>query len=145
MSEGNVRLATSHVLPDLVLKVLRGDDPLHLLGDGNQVRHFTYGGDLARGIRLAMESDQAVGEAFNLSTDRSTTVRELAELIWRRLRPGQAFRCVSDPPYPYDVQRRIPDVSKARRLLGFVADTPIDKVLDEVIPWIEQQMRLGNL
>jgi nucleoside-diphosphate-sugar epimerase len=145
MSEGNVRLATSHVLPDLVMKVLRGDDPLHILGDGNQVRHYTYGGDLARGIRLAMESGQAVGESFNLSTDRSMTVRELAELVWRRLRPGQAFRFVTDPPYPYDVQRRIPDVDKARRLLRFVADTPIDKVLDEVIPWIEQQMRLGNL
>jgi nucleoside-diphosphate-sugar epimerase len=144
-SQGNVRLATSHVLPDLVMKVLRGDDPLHILGDGNQVRHYTFGGDLARGIRLAMESEDAIGDAFNLSTDRSTTVRELAELIWRRLRSGQPVRIVSDPPYPYDVQRRVPDVSKARRVLGFVADTPIEKVLDEVIPWIEQQMRLGNL
>ena len=53
---GNVKLALSHVVPDLVLKVLKGQDPLHILGDGNQVRHYTYGGDLARGIRLAMES-----------------------------------------------------------------------------------------
>ena len=53
---GNVKLALSHVVPDLVLKVLKGQDPLHILGDGAQVRHYTYGGDLAHGIRLAMES-----------------------------------------------------------------------------------------
>ena len=52
---GNVKLAMSHVVPDLVQKALKGQDPLHILGDGNQVRHYTYGGDLARGIRLAIE------------------------------------------------------------------------------------------
>ena len=77
---GNVKLALSHVVPDLVLKVLKGQDPLHILGDGNQVRHYTYGGDLARGIRLAMESPAAVNDDFNLSTAQSTTVLELAEL-----------------------------------------------------------------
>ena len=46
----------SHVVPDLVQKVLKGQDPLHILGDGIQVRHYTYGGDLARGIVTAMES-----------------------------------------------------------------------------------------
>ena len=46
---GNVKLAMSHVVPDLVQKVLKGQDPLHLLGDGSQIRHYTYGGDLARG------------------------------------------------------------------------------------------------
>src|SRR5207247_805728 len=44
---GNVKLALSHVVPDLVLKVLKGQDPLHILGEGTQVRHYTYGGDLA--------------------------------------------------------------------------------------------------
>lgn len=145
LPEGNLRLATSHVLPDLVMKVLRGDEPLHILGDGNQVRHYTYGGDLARGIRLAMESDRAVNQDFNLSTDRSTTVRELAETIWKRLRPGQPVNIVCDDPYPYDVQRRVPDVSKTRRILGFEATTPLEMVLDEVIPWIRQQMERGNL
>lgn len=45
---GNVKLAMSHVVPDLVLKILKGQDPLHIFGDGTQVRHYTYGGDLAR-------------------------------------------------------------------------------------------------
>ena len=68
---GNVKLALSHVVPDLVLKVLKGQDPLHILGEGNQVRHYTYGGDLAHGIRLAMESPAAVNDDFNLSTAAS--------------------------------------------------------------------------
>src|ERR1700691_1059160 len=110
---GNVSLAMSHVVPDLVQKVLKGQDPLHLLGDGQQVRHYTYGGDLARGIRLCIESPQAVNEDFNLSTDASTTVLDLAEMIWKKLRPSRPFRYISDPPYPYDVQKRVPHTEKA--------------------------------
>src|SRR5580765_5481436 len=52
---GNVELAMSHVVPDLVQKILKGQDPLHILGSGNQIRHYTYGGDLAKGIVTAME------------------------------------------------------------------------------------------
>src|SRR5207247_4645455 len=82
---GNVNLALSHVVPDLVQKVLKGQDPLHLLGDGGQVRHYTYGGDVARGIVLAMTHPDATNDDFNLSTATSTTVLELAELIWRKV------------------------------------------------------------
>ncbi len=74
---GNVKLAMSHVVPDLCQKVLKGQDPLHILGDGSQVRHYTYGGDLARGIRVAMESEKAINDDFNLSTAQSTSVRDL--------------------------------------------------------------------
>jgi nucleoside-diphosphate-sugar epimerase len=137
---GNVALAMSHVLPDLVLKILKGQDPLRVLGAGNQVRHYTYGGDLARGIRLCMESEKAVNEDFNLSTPAGHTVLELAEMIWNKLRPSEPFRYTTDEPFKYDVQRRIPDVAKAREVLGFQADTPLETVLDEVIPWIQEQM-----
>jgi UDP-glucose 4-epimerase len=143
---GNIQLAMSHVVPDLVQKILKGQDPLRLLGDGNQVRHYTYGGDLARGIRLAMESDAALNDDFNLSTAASTTVRELAELIWRKVKGDEVpFRCISDPPYPYDVRRRIPDVSKAKRILGFEATTPLESMLDEIIPWIRAQIAIGGI
>ena len=46
---GNIQLAMSHVVPDLIQKIARGQEPLRILGDGSQVRHYTYGGDLARG------------------------------------------------------------------------------------------------
>ena len=143
---GNVKLALSHVVPDLVLKVLKGQDPLHILGEGNQVRHYTYGGDLARGIRLAMESDAAVNEDFNLSTAASTSVLELAETIWDKVHEGaRPFRYVSDPPFDHDVQRRVPDVRKAKRVLGFEATTNLSEMLDEVIPWIRVELEAGRL
>ena len=143
---GNVKLAMSHVVPDLCQKVIKGQDPLHILGDGGQIRHYTYGGDLAHGIRLAMESDKALNESFNLSTSKSTTVRELAELIWLKVPgPQHPLKLISDPPYEHDVQRRVPDVRKAREMLGFEATTSLDQMLDEVIPWIDAAVKAGTI
>jgi len=143
---GNVKLALSHVVPDLVLKVLKGQDPLHILGDGSQVRHYTYGGDLAHGIRLAMESPAAVNDDFNLSTARSTTVLELAECIWSKVHgDGRPFSFVSDKPFEHDVQLRVPDVRKAKDVLGYEATTSLETMLDEVIPWIRDEVAAGRL
>ena len=142
---GNVKLALSHVVPDLVNKVLQGQDPLHILGDGSQVRHYTYGGDLARGIRLAMESPNAINEDFNLSTAESTTVMELAEAIWRKINGDRPLRLVHDEPFAHDVQLRVPDTTKAKRILGFEATTTLDEMLDEVIPWIRDELETGAL
>jgi UDP-glucose 4-epimerase len=144
VKSGNVTLAMSHVVPDLVQKIIKGQDPLHILGDGSQIRHYTYGGDLARGIVDAMENLAALNEDFNLSTAESTTVLELAELIWKKLKgPDVPFNYVSDDAYEYDVQRRVPGVQKAKDLLGFEATTPLDEILDEVIPWIEMAVDEG--
>lgn len=142
---GNVKLAMSHVVPDLVQKVLKGQDPLHILGAGNQIRHYTYGGDLAEGIRLCIESEKALNEDFNLSTPQSTTVLELAELIWRKINGDKPFRFVSDPAFEYDVQKRVPSVEKARNTLGYKAETTLDDALDEIIPWIRQQIEIGGI
>jgi len=143
MTAGNRRQALSHVVPDIVQRVLAGQDPLHILGDGGQVRHYTYGGDIARGIRLAMESPQAVNEDFNISSADGTTVGELAERIWRKLRGDAPLRIVHDEAFAYDVQRRIPDVTKARRVLGFEATTSLDRSLDEVIAWLRAETAAG--
>jgi len=143
---GNVKLALSHVVPDLVQKTLKGQDPLHILGDGSQVRHYTYGGDLAHGIRIAMESAAARNDDFNLSTAASTTVLELAEAVWGKVHgDGRPFRFVSDPPFEHDVALRVPDVRKARDVLGFEATTTLDEMLDEVIPWIREELEAGRL
>lgn len=143
---GNVSLAMSHVLPDLVQKVLKGQDPLHILGSGDQVRHYTYGGDIARGVAIALEHEAAEGEDFNISTSVATTVIELAEMVWRHIHgDDREFRTVSDDPYPHDVQMRIPSTEKAERLLGYKATTSLDEVLDEVVPWIRQQIEAGTI
>jgi UDP-glucose 4-epimerase len=142
---GDVKLAMSHVVPDLVQKILKGQDPLHILGEGNQVRHYTYAGDLAKGIRTCIESEKALNEDFNLSTSASTSVLELAAMIWGKIRKGQPFRYVCDDPFKYDVQKRVPDVAKAKRILGFEARTSLSEALDEVIPWVENQIRIGGI
>jgi nucleoside-diphosphate-sugar epimerase len=145
IKSGNVTLAMSHVVPDLVQKIAKQQDPLHILGKGNQVRHYTYGGDLARGIRVCIEHPAALNEDFNLSTAASHTVLELAEAIWRRFHPGEPLRWVSDPAFKYDVQLRVPSVEKARRVLGFEATTPLETILDEVVPWVTDQIKLGTI
>ena len=145
---GNIKLAMSHVVPDIVQKVLKGQDPLHILGSGAQTRCYTYGGDLAKGIVTAMFHPAAANNDFNLSTDDATTVLELSELIWKKVYSGPAakpFRYVSDEPYPYDVQKRIPNTTKAKEVLGFEAKTPLSNILDEVIPWIQQEIAANRI
>lgn len=142
---GNVKLAMSHVVPDLVQKILKGQDPLHILGEGNQIRHYTYGGDLARGIRLCIEKEEALNEDFNISTDRSTTVLELAEIIWKKLNGDKPFNYTSDKAFEHDVQKRVPATGKAKKMLGYEATTSLEEMLDEVIPWIKEQVENGNI
>lgn len=145
IQSGNVKLAMSHVVPDLVQKLLRGQDPLHILGSGNQIRHYTYGGDLAAGIQVCIEHPAALNEDFNLSTNQGTTVLELAEIIWKKIRGDKPFRYVSDKPFEYDVQKRIPDTRKAERMLGFKAETGLEEALDEIIPWIDEELKAGRI
>src|ERR1700733_7043707 len=143
---GNVRLAMSHVVPDLVQKVLKGQDPLHVMGSGDQVRHYTYGGDLAQGIVTAMSHPQADNEDFNLSTAESTTVLELADSIWRSIKgPDVPLRIAHDDAFTYDVQRRVPSVGKAKRVLGFEATTTLEQMLRVVIPWIANAVDRGAI
>lgn len=142
---GNIKLASGQVVPDMILKVLQGQDPLHVLGDGNQIRHYTYAGDIARGIRLAMESKAAVNNDFNIASPNGCTVLELAQKIWHRINGGKPFRVVSDTSYEYDVPMRVPDVRKAKQVLGFEARTTLDDVLDEMIPWLQQEHLVGRV
>jgi len=145
IASGNVNLAMSHVVPDIIQKILKGQNPVHILGDGTQIRHYTYGGDLAKGIALAMESERAFNEDFNLSTAESTTVKQLVEKIWLKIHPNTELELVSDPGFEYDVNRRVPSVEKAANILGFRATTELDTMLDEVIIWISQAIKDGTI
>jgi nucleoside-diphosphate-sugar epimerase len=137
IASGNVKLAMSHVVPDIIQKILRGQSPVHILGDGSQVRHYTYGGDLAKGIVLAMESENSLNDDFNLSTAESTTVLELTKLIWNKINPGKPLQIKNEPGFQYDVNKRVPSVEKARSKLGFEAEVSLSEMLDIVIPWIQ--------
>ena len=145
IKSGNIKMAMSHVVPDLVYKILKGQDPVHILGKGNQIRHYTYGGDIAKGIALATFSAKALNEDFNISTAESTTVLNLAKLISRKIHFRKKFSFFSDAPFIYDVQKRIPDVTKAKKILGFEATTSLDEMLDEVIKWVKTQTKIKSM
>ena len=132
----NEGMMLSHVLPDLITKILDGQDPLHILGSGEQTRCYTNGKDIARGIRLIVETDK-VNEDYNISSNEEVTVLELAERVWKKLNPDKPFRVVHDEPYLYDVQKRIPDTTKAKEQLGFEATFSLDESIDEVIGYIK--------
>jgi nucleoside-diphosphate-sugar epimerase len=71
-------------------------------------------------------------------------VLELAELIWRKVHgPDRPLAVVNDEPFAHDVQKRVPDVTKAEEVLGFRATTTLDEMLDVVIPWVRQAMDEG--
>ena len=86
-----------------------------------------------------------MNQEFNISTPVSTSVLELAEKIWVKLNPDKPFNIVSDAPYEHDVQKRVPDTAKAKEILGYRPETTLDDMLDEVIPWIKEQVEHGNI
>jgi nucleoside-diphosphate-sugar epimerase len=145
VTSGNIKLNLSHVVPDLILKCLKGQDPLHIFGTGNQIRHYTNGLDIAKGIRICLEHPKALNEDFNISNSVSTTVLELAKMIWDKINPGKEFQYESDTPFEYDVEKRIPSIFKAKNVLGFEADISLSDSLDEVISWMKKKQHIQNL
>lgn len=145
-SAGNTKMLMSHVLPDLIYKALKlgPGQPLPILGSGEQIRHYTNGRDLAKGIRIALESEAAINEDFNISSQRSTSVKELAQIVWKQLYPNKPLTLKHLPPYDYDVQIRQPDVTKARELLGISCDTPLETSVQEVIDWMRKNICLAT-
>jgi UDP-glucose 4-epimerase len=140
------KLATNHALPDLVIKMLTGQDPVHITGEGTQMRNYIAVGDLVRGIRLAMELPEAVNQDFNLGTSKGISILEVAERIWRKIHgPEREFRYVSDTPFRYDVPYSVPDIRKAKAVLGFEATTTLDAMLDDIIAWIREELATGGL
>ncbi len=127
----------AHMVPDLIRKVLDGQRPLEIFGDGTQTRTLTHVDDIADGIVTAMASPAALNEDFNISASDERTVAELARLIWEACgEPPEAFELAHKPSFEVDVVRRWPDVSKARELLGWEARVPIEEGLAGTVEWL---------
>lgn len=142
---GNIKLAMSHVVPDIIQKIHKNQYPLKILGNGNQVRHYTYAGDLAEGIYKVIFNDNAMFNSFNLSTDKGHTVLELAKIIWNMMNKDKEFMYESETPFTYDVQNRVPDTTKAKNMLNFEANTSLETALEEIIPWVTKMCDLGKI
>jgi UDP-glucose 4-epimerase len=131
--EAGEQVGDAHVIPDLVKKTLGGQHPLEMLGDGKQTRCFTHVRDIARGILMAMESEKAVNEDFNLGTSEETTMLDLARRIHALCAPDRPFEVKHVKGFPSDIRRRVPDGSKAKRLLGWEPRISFDEGLREVV------------
>lgn len=123
------------VIPRLTAQALAGE-PLTIYGDGEQSRCFGSVHDVVGGLVALMNADAAVGEVVNLGNPEEVTINRLAELILevtgskstiRRIPYEQAFAAGFE-----DMRRRVPDVSKARRLVGFEPTVGLRRIVGEV-------------
>ena len=127
----------AHVIPDLTKKILMRQNPLEILGDGTQTRCFTHVFDIAQAIVIALESDKALNEDFNISSPIETKIIDLARLIFDICDTGEGFNIKFVKSFEHDVRRRVPDVTKAEQLLGWKAKTSLEDGLPAVIDWIK--------
>ena len=114
--------------------------PIH--GDGRQTRTFIYIDDMVRAIHLAMTMKAAEGEIINIGTKREISIKDLAKVIWRlckrRGRPNLKFIPYAKFSKKYqDVRRRVPDISKAKKILGFYPEVELEEGLLKLINGME--------
>jgi nucleoside-diphosphate-sugar epimerase len=134
-------IGEAHVIPDVAKKLLEGQDPLELLGDGQQTRCFTHVSDIARGAIMVLDSPKAVNEDFNISSPEEMKMIDLARMIWELIRgKNTPFRVKHVPAFKHDVQRRVPDVTKAREVLGFEARVRLKDQLPAVVDYVKTRV-----
>ncbi len=140
------------VISQSVQKVLRNEQPL-LYDSGKQTRCFTFADDAIEGTMLALKSKKAEGDVFNIGSNKETSVKEAIELIielagkkgkltWKNLDTKKHYGNTYE-----DIPRRVPDVSKAKRVLGWEAKTSLRDGLKKTIEWSKQNkwwLELGN-
>lgn len=127
----------AHVIPDLIRKILSGQYPMEILGDGKQTRCFTHVSDLARGIIMALESPKAVNEDFNLGSEEEIKMIDLARLLFKLCDVNKPFKVKHIPGFTHDIRRRVPSTEKARKVLGWKQEKKLEKELPEIIQWIK--------
>ena len=128
----------AEVIPKFVLRTLAGQASV-IFGTGEQTRDFTFVDDIVTGIMLAAESNQAVGEAFNLAHGEDVSIARILELVLEKLGRQDLSPVYLEEGRPADIDKIVADVSKAKRILGYSADIGIEEGLDRYIDWVQQQ------
>jgi len=129
-----------------IIQILRNEE-VEIHGDGLQTRSFTYIGDTVNGIVAAIERDEANGEIINLGSTHEISILELAHLVQRLMGNPEPPRIKFVPYSSFtggkyeDVMRRIPDISKAHRLLGFEAKVGLEEGFHRTIAWYREIMK----
>ena len=126
------------VIPRLVQQALAGE-PLTVYGDGSQTRSFTSVSDVVPALIALAEKPEAVGQVFNIGNDYEISITDLALLIKKVTRSSSEIVYV-----PYDIayqegfedmQRRVPDISKARQIIGFQPRMGIEQIVEAVVEY----------
>jgi GDP-L-fucose synthase len=128
----NFDLTTSHVIPALIRKMVEAHDEVVLWGDGSPTREFLYVDDCVEGLLLAADRYDRP-EPVNLGTSEEISIRDLAELIAELT--GFEGEVVWDTSMPNGQPRRRLDVSRAKELFGFEAQTRLRDGLARTIEW----------
>lgn len=124
------------------------NEPISLHGDGMQTRSFTYISDHVDGIVACAEKEEANNQVFNLGNTYEITIKDLAIKIWNMIRPDEEPKLTLIPYETFgkyeDVRRRVPNIDKARALLGFEPKVGLDEGLKTTIRWqIQRRRALG--
>jgi UDP-glucose 4-epimerase len=131
------------VLPNFVRWAL-ANEPIVVHGDGSQTRSFTWVGDVVWAMAALMNEPRAAGEVFNIGNGEEISIRDLATRVCERTGSRSQIRYV---PYEQafdrsfeDMPRRVPDISKLRRLVGYEPRVHLNAIIDSVIGyWSPQQ------
>jgi UDP-glucose 4-epimerase len=134
------------VIPNMVVRALRGE-PILVYGDGQQSRCFSAVGDVVRGVLLLSDHPAAIGEIYNIGTDEEVTVLELAERIRSKCGGGQSaiefvrYEEIYGRSFE-DMRRRVPDLNKIRRAVGYRPQITLDMLLDMTIRDMCERLRV---
>jgi UDP-glucose 4-epimerase len=124
------------VVPTFVRQALAGE-PITVFGDGTQSRSFTYVGDVVGALLKLMVEPRAIGEVFNLGNTEEVTIRALAERIKAHVGSASEIQVIPyDEAYEAgfeDMPRRVPDLSKITRLIGYEAKVGLDEIIERVV------------
>ena len=123
------------VLPRFVNAALR-NEPLSVYGSGDQVRCFCHVEDAVKALILVMDSDKAVGEVFNVGSNQQISVMELAEKVIEITGSSSTIEKIAyENAYPEgfeDMQRRVPDISKINKVLGWSPEINLDQIIKDI-------------
>jgi UDP-glucose 4-epimerase len=126
------------VIPTFVRQALSGQ-PITVFGDGTQSRSFTYVSDVVGAIVKLMDSDQTTGQVFNIGNGREITIMELAVLVKALTNSSSEILLIPyDRAYEEgfeDMPRRVPDISKIRKMIGYEPTLNIKEILKKVIEY----------
>lgn len=121
-------------VPRFIDQALKGED-ITVFGDGSQTRSFTYVSDQIDGLLKLADLDEARGEVINIGNNKETTILELAELIKRLT--NSSSKIAFHPLPEDDPKRRCPDISKAKKILGWEPKVSLEEGLKNTIKWFK--------